>query len=357
MDEIEFLRFKDWQETISRNRLSDAWLVVCCFKEEEKASYTMFCALMPNKKDLIKRVLTSPYWEISFDYGHPEFWREGAKGVIHYERFGVPHNEIPFEPLVLYRDFYGLREYSVELSEEFRLYHNLYHDTTHDKFTFIDKTGEEEVTAKIEKINNDFTVCVKTKYLRDFLAAKKMVLIRFHDHTRYSDRDMTEHLRKDIIIQRKSGRDFCYEIIINPNAESILEWKASSRFVAKDMLPPLSQPNNPSYQFLAGMNTKKYESFIVSTDSDGNSIKRTCNPSALLPGEYLTPVFFKREVLKKYYDNPHKYTVGDNYISCGTLWVMRYGQNVSGFVHAWKQYNVPPEGGLGLATIKRELYI
>jgi hypothetical protein len=69
--------------------------------------------------------------------------------------------------------------------------------------------------------------------------------------------------------------------------------------------------------------------------------------------------------------NHPNYTVGDNYLGCGSLWGMRYGQNPLGLVHAWlgdlgeylphneqlhwKQYNVLPEGGLGPATIQREL--
>jgi len=371
MDEIEFLRFEDWQKEISKNRLNDVWLKVYCFKREEKDIYATFCALMPNEKNLIKRVLMHPYWEISFDYGYPGFWRGGADGAIHYERFGRSHGEIPFEPLVLCRSFYGLRENSVELSEDFRLYHNLYYDRNKNEFIFIDKSGEEDVAAKIEKINDDFKVHIKTIYLRDFLAAKKMVLIRFYDHIRYSEKDLTKELGTDIIIYRKSEENFCYEIIIDPKSESILNWKAFSRFLAKDMLPPLPQPKHHDYEFLAGINTKKYENFIVGIDSDGNPIECTCNPSVLSPIEYLTPTFFKREVLKKYYDQPSKYTVRDNYLSCGSLWGMRYGQNPLGLVHAWlgdlgeylpyneqlhwKQFNVLPEGGLGQATIKREL--
>lgn len=371
MDEIEFLKFENLQEEISRNRLNDVWLTVYLFKKEEKDSYATFCALMPNEENLIKRVLMSPYWEISFDYGHPGFWREGAKGAIHYERFGGSRGEIAFEPLVIFRSFHDLRENSVELSEEFRLYHNLYYDKNKDEFIFIDKSGEEDVAAKIEKINDDFMVCIKTRYLRDFLAAKKMVLIRFHDHMRYSEKDLSKELGTDIIRYGNSGENFCYEIIINPKSEWMLNWKAFSRFVAKDMLPPLPQPSHPDYQLLAGISTKKYENFIIGIDSDGNSIERTCDPTVLSPKEYLIPVFFKREVLKKYYEQPHKYTVGDGYLSCGSLWGMRYGQNPLGLVHAWlgdlgeylpyneqlhwKQYNVLPEGGLGPATIKREL--
>jgi len=366
MDEIEFLKFEDWQEEISRSHLTDVWLPLYYFKRGEKESYATFCGLMSNEMDLIKRVLMSPYWEISPDFGSPGFWREGAEGAIRYERFGRSRDEMFFEPLIICRSFHDLYENSVELSEEFRLYHNLYHDKNKDNFVFIDKTGEEDVAAKIEKINDDFKVCIKTKYLRDFLAAKKMVLVRFHDHMRYSEKNIT-----DVVKCRGRGENFCYEIIITPESESMLNCKAFSRFVAKDILPPLQQPNHPDYQLLAGISTKKYENFIINIDSEGNPVERTCNPTLLSPRDYLTPVFFQREVLKKYYDHPHKYTVGDNYLSCGSLWGMRYGQNPSGLVHVWlgdlgeylphteqlhwKQYNVSPEGGLGLATIKREL--
>lgn len=372
MDEIEFLKFEDWRKEISRSHLTDAWLPLYYFKEGERESYATFCALMPNKKDLIKRVLMSPYWEISFDFGSPGFWREGAKGAIYYERFRYSCNEIFFEPLIICRSFHELYENSVELSEEFRLYHNLYHDKNKDDFIFIDNTGEEDVAAKIEKINDDFKVCIKTKYLRDFLAAKNMVLIRFHDHIRSSEKDITEQLGTDVVKYRDSGENFCYEIIITPESKSMLNWKVFSRFVAKDMLPPLPRPHHPDYQLLAGISNKKYENFIIGINDEGNPVERTCDPTILSPKEYLTPVFFRREVLKKYYDQPHKYTVGDNYLSCGSLWGMRYGQNPSGLVHAWlgdlgeylphneqlhwKQYNVPPEGGLGPATIRRGLW-
>jgi len=375
MSEIEYLKFEDWQKEVSRNRLNDVWLVVYSFKKESdrehNGEYATFCAILPNKEDLIKKVLMNSSWEISYDYGCPEFWLDMREGKIHYERFGSSFNEIPFEPLVICRSFYGLREDSVELSEEFRLYHNLYHDRRKDEFIFIDESGEEDVAAKIEKTDDDFVVSIKIRYLRDFLAAKNTVLIRFHDHIRYSRRDLTKDLGTDIIRLKGAGENFCYEIIINPKPElAIKNWMAFSRFLAKDVLPPFQEPCHSEYKLLKGEKTKAYEKFIVGVDDEGRPIERSCDPRNLSVKEYLTPVFFKREVLKKYYDQPSKYTVGDNYLSCGTLWGMRYGQNPR-LVHAWlgdlgeylphneqlhwKQFNVPPEGELGPATIKREL--
>lgn len=64
----------------------------------------------------------------------------------------------------------------MEISEEFRLYHNLYYDSRKSEFIFLSESGEEDTAAKIEKTGNNLRVQIKTKYLRDFLAAKSMVL-------------------------------------------------------------------------------------------------------------------------------------------------------------------------------------
>jgi len=372
IDEIGFLKFEDWQKEIRRNHLGDLWLTVYCLEDKYNWQYATFCAMLPYKPDLIEKVLENPYWEVNLDFGRPIFWRDGKGGKIHYQRYSCFASDLSFEPLVIRRSFYGIREGHVELSEEFRLYFNLYYDRNNDEFIHIDESGEEDVVAKIEKTNVDFMLKIKVKYLRDFLAAKKMVLIRFHDHVRYSKNDLTKELGSDSIIREEKGETFNYKIIINSEPISALNnWKIISRFLAKDVLLPLREPEHPDYKLLAGKTTKKYEKFIIGLDTEGNPIEHTCDPNFLNDKKYLTPVFFRSEVLRKYYNKPSKYTVGDGYLSCGRIWGMRYGLNPSGLVHAWlgdlgqylphseqlhwKQFNVPPEGGLGLATIKREL--
>jgi len=57
MGEIQFLKFEDWQKELSRDRLSDSWITVFEFREEEKGDYSTFCGLVPNKKDFIQKVL------------------------------------------------------------------------------------------------------------------------------------------------------------------------------------------------------------------------------------------------------------------------------------------------------------
>lgn len=375
MDKIQFLKFEDWQKEISRNRLTDTWITVFDIHKEDDGDYVTFCGLIPDEQYLIQKVLGHFDWDIRIGYEHPSFWREGLDGAIHYERFGSILNRIPFEPLIIYRSFHGRREEYVELREKFRLYHNLYHESRKNEFIFIAESGEEDVVARIEKTGGNFRVQIKTKYLRDFLATRSMVLVRFHDHTRFSKEDLTNVLGKDII--KKNEPSFCFHITIDSKLDSLSN-KCFSRFLGKDTLQPFKEPVHEDYKFLKGKEEKKYENFIIGVDEDGNQIEHSCDPDRLSnffganpdAPHYLTPVFFKREVLRKYYDHPSKYSVEDNYIRCGYLWGMRYGQNPSGLVHAWlgdlgelphneqlhwRQFNVPPEGGLGNATIRREL--
>lgn len=380
MDEIKLLKFEDWQEEMLRNKLTDPWITVFDFHEKNNENHVIFCGLIPNKEEFIKKVLSHFSWDIRVEYGHPSFWQKGIKGSIHYERFGDAYSKVPFEPLILYRSFHGRWEEYVELSEEFRLYHNLYFDFKRNEFIFLSTSGEEDVVARIEKSGHDIKVQVKTKYLRDFLAAKSMVLMRFFNHRRFSEKDMTSELETEIIHMEKTEENFCFNIVINPTPDILLNKKCFSRFLGKDIIPPFRDPQHEDFRFLKGEEEKKYVDFIIGIDEDGNPIEYSCNPNTLSDffganpdaPHYLTLVFFKREVLRKYYEQPSKYSVEDNYIECGYLWGMQYGQNPSGLVHAWlgdlgrdlpyneqlqwKQFNVPPEGGLGKATIKRELF-
>src|SRR3989344_9095942 len=65
----------------------------------------------------------------------------------------------------------------------------------------------------------------------------------------------------------------------------------------------------------------KFEKFMA-IDISGKKIKYTCDESKLAnhfganseAPHFLTRVFFKKEVLDKYYDKPSKYSVNDGYL-------------------------------------------
>lgn len=122
-----------------------------------------------------------------------------------------------------------------------------------------------------------------------------------------------------------------------------------------------------------------YPEFIygVSIES-GQNVTHTCNPDLLgtyfdKDGSrlhYLTPIYFKREVLHPYTAQPNRYRVSAGRISCLNLWGMEFSFNSAGLVEAylgdlgrdlpaeewghWKSYNVPPEGRMDEGRFRRD---
>ena len=66
----------------------------------------------------------------------------------------------------------------------------------------------------------------------------------------------------------------------------------------------------------------KFEKFIIGTNETGKDINFTCNESKLAnlfganpnAPNFLTKIFFKKEVLDKYYGKPSKYSINDGYL-------------------------------------------
>jgi len=117
--------------------------------------------------------------------------------------------------------------------------------------------------------------------------------------------------------------------------------------------------------------------FIINVDADGNDVEYTCkddllanyfgaNPDA---PHYLTPVHFRREVLRKYYDNPDLYTVDDGHLHCAGLWGVQidndHHDRVIMFLgdigrdlpeserDYWRSFNIPPDTKMSETAFRR----
>jgi hypothetical protein len=123
--------------------------------------------------------------------------------------------------------------------------------------------------------------------------------------------------------------------------------------------------------------TRKYTDFIVGVDKEGKPTSFSCESEKLAnyfganPGapHFLTPVFFKREVLNKYYAQPDKYSIEDGQLWCGGLWSLRLDNDHPKYVVVflgdigqsltyeeqlyWKSFNVPPDGGVSETCWRR----
>ncbi len=119
----------------------------------------------------------------------------------------------------------------------------------------------------------------------------------------------------------------------------------------------------------------KFEKFKFK-NKEGKIIEFTCKESELAnffganPNApyFLTPIFFKKEVLDKYYNKPSKYSVRDDYFSLGSKWGINIDNNASGCVMVylgdlgrlpskeqqyWRLYNIL-EGNVSPTSFKRD---
>jgi len=105
-----------------------------------------------------------------------------------------------------------------------------------------------------------------------------------------------------------------------------------SRLLGKRLIAPLPKERCGIWPF--DNNAEFPVQFIVDVDEAGTPRF----DSAVGYGgntEHLTPVWFQKAVLDRYYALPGKYAVEDGYLRCGSLWGMVLDNHHQGYVVAW----------------------
>ncbi len=267
--------------------------------------YGIYCALIPtNQTD---RVLSRLSWDLSHGHGKPGsvmYYRDGNKRV-EYLRY---ENDSDIEPLVIDREFYGMRDDYKEICEEFRLFHGLYHDRTQDHYIKIDDDGNETLVAVVEPNR----VQIRLKEIRQFLAIKEMHLSIQFDYREHSKRFLEE------LKIEKGGKDnrddlICWGLRYG-DFSGISDYQSFSRLLGKRLIAPLPKSKSGFWGF-ADEPKKNHVDFIIGVDENGEEITYTSNPDELADyfganpeaPHYLTPVHFRKQVLDKYYQQPSKY--------------------------------------------------
>lgn len=93
--------------------------------------------------------MTHDSWDLTIGHGLPGFTQSYSSGrtKTRYDRFETKS----VEPLVFNRSFHGIKPGQIELLEEFRHFHNLYHDRRNDRYIHIDERGEEDVVVEVNE--------------------------------------------------------------------------------------------------------------------------------------------------------------------------------------------------------------
>lgn len=357
MDQRVFLSFEDY---FKDDQDPKGWITVTRFnsRSDDDSRYTFSALASLNAKNAI---LNRREFEINpFHFGIPTFERSN-NDVTFTTSQKYNANQILFEPFVIRREFHGLYADTFDVVQNFILYHNLFFD--HDRNVYSNIIEEEEVIKYVEPTH----VRVKEKYLCDYLAARKMILVRYHDHRRQNEISVLDTFGKERNEFDRTARNYRYHMVIGPYGENN---NAFSMLVGKDIILPYLEPKHQDYFSVSGK-PHSYEKYSYKIGDDGNEVEESCDKeSKESTGHFLTPIFFKKEVLDKYYNKPRFYKIEDGEICCLDLWSISFGESDDGLIHVWlgdlgripyneqkywKTYNVVPGSCLSKNFVRRQL--
>jgi hypothetical protein len=329
----------------------------------------IYCALIPNSD--VKTCLDSVSWSLHHGDGLPgaNLHFEDGKEVATYHRYGFNRG---IEPLVIDREFHGVRPDYKEISEEFRLFHRLFHDRKEDKYIKISDSGMEEVIAIIEPKR----VQIRAKEMRQFLAIKEMHLAIQFDYVEYSLLSLQKlGMKSDATYSKTDTSCWCLSYT---DGSVFGDNNAFSRLCGKHLIAPVPKEKSGFWGFTEKAEEKCLD-FIIGVDDNGEEILHTCDHKSLSNNfganpeapHYLTPVHFKKAVLDKYHGLSSKFSVDDSCLWCGYLWSMQMDNHHADKVCVWlgdlgrdlpyeeqlhwRSYNIAPIGTVSDVYFKRQI--
>jgi len=320
------LQFHDLIKTVEGDLGKTEWITVLEFSDSQADidNNTYFSALIAD--DQRDKVLEKYEWDMRIGGGHPGFcsYYKDGKSITEYNRF----SDEGVEPIVYWRSFSGKQESFIELSEEYRLYFNLYERYSSDRkkvLIYTSDDGDEDEVAIIEARR----VSLKLKYVKEFLAAKRMHLAIYFEAMRFLGKTLEElgEAERDEI---RKGDDCIYSLCVRDL--NLGKTKSQGWLLGKKLISGARDFNPNFWESRLG---ERFEEFIIGVDGEGKEVTCSCNSDYQATPGFLTPVFFRREVLKKYYDSPDKFSVEDGSVGRRGFWSLRVMNNHRDHVVAW----------------------
>ena len=199
------------------------------------------------------------------------------------------------EPIVLYREFHGVRPSYQEICEEFRIFHNLFHDRDSNSYIKFDDAGAETVVAVILQDE----VRIRMKELTDFLVEKGMYLCLGFDYTEESDGNLDDlGIQENVLTESEDNVHWMlgYRNSLTGASSS----RAWSLLRGVRFIRPLDNKVSGT-----DCGIKKYQDFIVGLNEAGEEVTRSCNPATIYDSngveDYLTLRWYPktRQVAKR----------------------------------------------------------
>jgi hypothetical protein len=158
---------------------------------------------------------------------------------------------------------------------------------------------------------------------------------------------------------------------------SMINRPAFSRLLGQYLVTGMKTSRVPRFEEY--QKEHEYPSSIYQVDHEtGKPLTHTCDPDQLgtyfdkdgTRLHYLTPVYFKREVLQPYAAEPSRYRISNSRLECLNLWGVEVSFNSAGLVEVylgdigqklpadewghWRTYNVPPKGTMDEGRFRRD---
>lgn len=361
-------KFNDYIE-LYKNLNSEDWITL--YEENTQRNWEndifTFCALTDKEYIDNTRYLENFEWEFAPDsFGKAGFGTYGTyeNGEIKEELYffdGVTHDN--FEYLIALRTFEKYDK-CVEINPKFVWYGNL----VKGKEGYYNPISDELVIKVCER-----KIMVQREYLKDFLCAYQKVCVIACDHRRWfnSSNDVGEQ-NSNI-----KGKNVFLAYNISTCSGSSTGYGYCASIIGKTVIMPFKKPHHPDYKYFTEQ--EQYEDFIVDYDEDEDeTVYYTCNGKELAnffganpeAPHFLTPVYFKIQVLDRYKNDSRNYTITDSTINFLSEWSIPFNVNKENIVSVWlgdlgripykeqqywKAYNIPPKGGMDQKFIDRQL--
>lgn len=316
-----------------------------------------YTVLVP--KDQVEKVIDVPRWKWNC-IAHPptfhvissskgdELSRQPLDNVIDSYRYTNDINADIGKRLVVFQDYNSIRPPSMpELSEDFRIYHNLWISADRSEAYKINlEDGSDSLVARISPTR----IQVRTPLVRQYLAGRQFCLVKYVDARALGTSHESGHISDAIYcesgrynIERTSSEDVSDIVSTSVTVDN---HSIYSRIRGKTAMHPGSFEESGLYPYYDPYDWEKlgqgYKEFIIGENKDGSPRKFTCDPDHLdnyfdanpdAP-HYLTPVYFDKEVLEKYERNT-RYSIEPRCIRCGTLWLVRVDNDHADYVMVW----------------------
>ncbi|GAA1301677.1 hypothetical protein GCM10009634_60470 [Saccharothrix xinjiangensis] len=241
-----------------------------------------------------------------------------------------------------------------------------------DGWNYLNRAGREQELIRWEVTPDSWKVEVRVLEFRSFLAASNRdALIRI-DYT--SKIDAPPFDRVDSTFQN----DWAHvDFFCTHELGALNDRSAFSGISGEYIIKGLRTSRLPRSEERA--EERDYPTFIYGLDSaTGQPLTHICDPDKLgtyfdkdgTRLHYLTPVYFKREVLQPYAAEPGRYNISSSRLTCLNLWGVDISFNSIGLVEVylgdlgsdlpseewghWRSYNVPPEGEMDEGRFRRD---